>query len=440
MIDEFLKYIAENKLIFPGEKILLGVSGGVDSMVLCDLFLKSGIEFGIAHCNFHLRASESDGDEQLVNNYAVKNSIPYFIIHFDTVAYSEKNNVSIQMAARDLRYNWFNELMDTYGYTKVAVAHHADDNIETFFLNLARSTGLNGLTGIPVQNQRIIRPLLFAFRHDIARYASDNKIDYREDSSNAVDKYARNRIRLNIITEFEKINPAFRRVMMANMEHIQQVDAFVTNELDKLIEDIRFEKAGKYYFGIDKIKESPNRNLLIYHLLHIFGFKNDAIRQIVQTLESSSGKRFFTHTHVLIKDRDYLIVSANDESINEEYFINSVDEHINAPVNLKFELIEKSDSFSILKNNSVAQLDYSKLTFPLKLRKWKHGDSFIPLGMKGRKKLSDYFSDNKYSLFDKQEQWLLLSGNDIVWLVGKQIDDRYKINSDTATILQIGVR
>ena len=438
MLKLFTKYIDDNKLFTLTEKILLGVSGGIDSMVLCDLFLKSGFNFGIAHCNFQLRYDESDGDEQLVKNYANKHNIPFHTISFDTKTYAHNNSISTQMAARDLRYKWFNELINIYNYDKIAVAHHADDKIETFFINLTRGTGLNGLCGMPVRNQLLVRPLLFASRCDIQAYVSENNISYREDSSNKSNKYTRNRIRNNIIPEFEKISTVFKQTMLTNIEHLQSIQNYIIDNIKKLKHDICFKQAEQEYICIDKLKLLPHRNLLLYYILQEYGFKNDTIKQIETTLDAISGKKFCSHTHILIKDRKYFILSPIPaENDNIQYTINESDIEINNPLSLQFKQVEKNNSFELVKKTNVSQFDFDKLKFPLILRKWQVGDNFIPFGMKGRKKLSDYFSDNKYSLFDKEKQWLLISDNDIIWVVGKRIDNRFRVDDNTKTVYQI---
>lgn len=439
MLKFFITYINNNKLFNPHQKILLGVSGGIDSMVLCDLFLKSGFKFGIAHCNFQLRNKESDGDEALVANYAHQHNLPFHTIRFDTQNHANLNNLSIQMAARELRYNWFTELLTLHQYNKIAVAHHADDAIETFFVNTARGTGIGGLCGIPVKNQHIIRPLLFATRQQITDYATQNNIAYRNDSSNASDKYTRNRIRLNIIPEFEKINPAFKQTMLNNMLYLKEVHNFVAFEMDKLAQTICSQTADKLCLSIDRLKQLPHINLFLHHVLQPYGFKNELITQIAESFDATSGKQFHSHTHTVLKDRDFLIVSPRLLQCNsqEEYLIYDGAGEINLPITLKYQIFERDNSFQINKNKQVAQFDYNQLTFPLVLRKWQHGDSFVPLGMNGRKKLSNYFSDNKYSLFDKQNQWILTSGNNVIWIVGKHIDNQFAINNSTKAIWQV---
>ena len=439
MLELFIKYIADNKLFDKSDKILIGVSGGIDSMVLCDLFLKSGLKFAIAHCNFRLRGNESDGDEALVENFAKRKAIDYHVIHFDTNEYAREKAISIQMAARDLRYNWFNELLQQYNYQKIAVAHHADDNIETFFTNLSRGAGINGLCGMPLLNGNIIRPLLFASRSDIVRYSEENGISYRNDSSNVQSKYARNRIRLNIIPEFEKINPSFKATMLDNLEYLQAVRGFVNSEMDEIAANICRQKDDKLYLDIEKLKNLACLNLFLYHTLNNYGFKNEMIERIATSLNGEPGKQFNSHTHTIIKDRDYLIIAPVTKQINEEYYIEEGIAEIFSPLHLTFEIIEKQNQFETKKDSNIAQFDYAKLQFPLILRRWRDGDSFVPFGMTGRKKLSNYFSDNKYSLFDKQEQWLLVSGGEIVWIAGKRIDNRFKINDNTQRVLQVTI-
>ncbi|MFO7827152.1 MAG: tRNA lysidine(34) synthetase TilS [Bacteroidales bacterium] len=437
MTDDFQKFIELNDLCLKDDKILLGVSGGIDSIVMMHLFRILGYNIAIAHCNFQLRGDESDQDEEFVARLAENYQIPFHAARFNTEEIAEKEGISIQMAARDLRYEWFDELSLNNNYNYIAIAHNKNDLIETFLINLSRGTGIKGLTGIKHKSGKIIRPILFASRDAIEKFCHDNNFEYREDSSNQTTKYSRNLIRHEIIPAFESINPSFIDTMVDNINKLKDTEEIYAKNIKTAFTHTTSEKDQKIYFSIDKIKALEPIETYMFEFLSPYGFSVSQINDIISSLEGISGKQFFSPTHRLIKDRSDLILEEISFTQPKQYFIDDGTEQINIPSELSFKRIEKQDDFSIKTDKNIAQLDYHKLEFPLTLRKWNKGDYFMPLGMKNLKKLSDFFIDNKISIADKENIWILESGNKIAWIVGMRIDERFKITDTTSQILEI---
>ncbi len=437
MLDRVKKYIEEHKLFARNNRILLAVSGGIDSMVMAAIFVESGYKIGIAHCNFSLRGEEADKDEQLVERFAIKNKLPYYSVRFNTKEYAKAHSVSIQMAARKLRYDWFRRLCVEHSFQYIATAHNLDDKIETFFLNLTRGTGIKGLSGMPPKSNDIIHPLLFASRKEIEEYAKVNGVAFREDATNATTYYARNRIRHNVVPEFCTINPSFYNTMEENMQRIAQANRLVQQALNKLVQKACRQDNAMYVVAIEQLLQYQPLSLFLFELLSPFGFTADTINDIEKALTEQAGKQFFSPTHQLVKNRDELLISPITIKENEEYLIAEGTKEIALPIELSFEAVCGTSVKSLKASNNVAYINADRLVYPLMLRKWKEGDSFVPFGMSGKKKLSDFFIDNKLSLIDKQQQWVLLSGNDIVWIIGQRTDNRYRVDENTKTVLKI---
>lgn len=437
MVKEFQQYIEQQKFCDTDSRILVAVSGGIDSVVMLDLFEKTNYQIAIAHCNFQLRGKESDGDEQFVKSLSEKYGINVFSKRFNTRSHAEKNKLSIQVAARELRYAWFEELIQKEGFDYVAVAQHADDQVETFFINLLRGSGLTGLRGMPLKRDNIIRPLLFANRKQIIMYAGENDLDFREDSSNKEDTYLRNKIRLNLLPELEKLSANAPVAIVESMYKLNEADELLKQLLNEKYNSLFSEKEGFLLPKDDVVKLQPTDTWL-YYLLKRFGFNRDTTNNMTDAIiREQIGRAFVSETHEAIIDRKNLLIRPIIKMDVKEYFIQREQDQITDPLILNFECIPNNKAFKIKSDARVAQLDEGKLTYPLKIRRWQHGDRFAPFGMRGSKLLSDYFIDNKINLFEKQNIWLLISGNDIVWVVGHRISENYKITKQTDNVLTV---
>jgi tRNA(Ile)-lysidine synthase len=402
------------------------------------LFHLTGFDFAIAHCNFQLRGDESDSDRIFVQTLADKFQKKFYTINFDTTGYAEQHKLSIQMAARKLRYIWFNKISDKDGYEKIAIAHNRDDIVETFLINLSRGTGLKGLTGIKPLQGKIIRPLLYATREEIINYAISEKIEFREDLSNNEEKYQRNLIRHKIIPLFKKLNPSFGNTIIHETEIFQSSNYIYQLELQKIKKAITLKDTDHVVLSIAKIRALRVNVPLLFDLLFDYGFSYAVVNEIYSSLSAQSGKRFFSGQYILLKDRNTLIIEKKNTASKEGIFIIEHDcTKLDYPVKLSFTQVQHDKEFVIPQTVNSAALDCNKLEYPLLLRHWQKGDYFYPLGMKGRKKLSDFFTDCKISLFEKENIWLLTSNEKIVWVVGYRIDDRFKVIPCTKNILLI---
>ncbi len=435
MLEVFKAYIQSKKLFRQSDRILLAVSGGVDSVAMVKLFKDAGFNFGIAHVNFGLRGKDSDGDEAFVKDLADQSGVPLFVKHFETKQYAAFQKISIQMAARDLRYAWFDEILQENGYNSIATAHHLDDQAETFFINLLRGTGISGMHGILPKQGKIIRPLMFTTREKIMDYAKLMNLTWREDHSNKDRKYLRNKLRLDVLTEFNKINPQFSQKLNETICHLRDVESIFNNHITGITADLVQHTPDGILISIDWIYEYEPHDTYLFELLKPYGFAFPVVKEIVRSLDTFSGKIFYSPTHRLLRDRENFIIQPLSELGSnplpgERVSIGKDVSNIEHPVCLCFHQTDRLSELPMGKA-SIACLDMDKLAFPLKLRKWEKGDWFIPLGLKGKKKLSDFFVDQKVSVADKEKTWLLLSGNDIVWIIGKRIDNRFRISPKT---------
>lgn len=437
MTNDFYRFIAENNLVKAGDKVLLAVSGGIDSMVMTHLFLQTDIKIGIAHCNFSLRGSDSDADNDLVRLFAAEHNIPFYTRLFDTKLFARKNGLSIQMAARELRYKWFEEIRIEYGYDSIAVAHNLNDNIETLLINLTRGTGIAGLTGMRPTVNNIIRPLLFATRAVIKAYCIQNSIVYREDKSNADTKYIRNKIRHLIIPVLREINPSIESTLNDTAERFVGINEIVSEYISELRERVSEEESEIVTFNISLLKEYLSNKTVIFELFKPFGISSVQLNDLLQVVDGKTGGQIFTDTHRIIKNRNELIVIhevAEDERI---YLLENIDDFLKVPGIASAGYIPVDGTFEIPSDPFNACVDAEKILFPLVIRKWKPGDHFYPLGMKQKKKLSDYFIDNKYSIIDKESKLILESDGNIVWIIGDRLDNRFRITRSTKTALLI---
>jgi tRNA(Ile)-lysidine synthase len=439
MVNELIKYVQEHNLFQKDQTILLAVSGGIDSMVLCDLFQKSEYKFAIAHCNFHLRGEESNRDEQFVRQYAQANNITIHVKDFDTYKYMQVKGKSLQMSARELRYDWFETLLEQNNYSFIATAHHSDDSIETFLINLLRGTGIAGLHGMLQKVNNVIHPLLFTNRKAITQYQIANKIEYVEDSTNQSTKYTRNKIRHELIPLMKEIAPNFQRTIIRNIERFRETEEVFRSVVNKVEQDlIEVDNNNNIVkLSISKLQTLFPQNIFLYELLSPYGFNESTINSIAEALSETPGKQFYSETHRLIKDREYLIIAPNTQADTKQYYIHEDQTNLNTPIRLHIELLKDLSFVRIPKVKEIAMLDADKLQFPLILRKWKQGDSFFPYGFRGEKKISEFYKNLKYSIIDKENQWLLCSSDDIIWVVGQRIDERYKITNQTKTIYKL---
>lgn len=439
MQDRFINFIRENNLTTPDDSILLGVSGGIDSMVMLQLFLKSGFKIAVAHCNFGLRADESDGDEQFVKYYCLMNGIVCHSIKFDTNEYAAENKLSIQVAARELRYAYFEEICKEYKYTKVAIAHNLNDTAETVLINLCRGTGIKGVAGIKVMNGNIIRPLIFATRIEIEDFAKSHDVKYREDSSNSTTKYKRNFIRHKIIPELRYLNPSVDRAIADTANHLQEAVWLVEEQLDR-IRDVVISKQGEdTLFSVEALKKERSARFFLVEELNQFGFSPSMASAVVELLNAESGRRVESSTHTLYKDREFLILTSKKVKDDSEILISEDTKSILSPVKLKIETLGDISDVKIEKDPDIALLDCSKLQFPLKIRIWQPGDKFMPFGMSGYKKISDFLVDIKVSLHQKNNVYVLLSGDDIAWVIGYRIDNRFRIDEQTSNVIKFSL-
>ncbi|MBV2246092.1 MAG: tRNA lysidine(34) synthetase TilS [Lentimicrobium sp.] len=440
MLTAFKKYIADYSLFGQEDKVMLAISGGIDSMVMLELFQRSGLNFAIAHCNFGLRGNESNEDEKFVTSIAQAHNIPLYVKHFKTREYAGFNKISVQMAARYLRYEWFDELLQTEQYRVIATAHHLDDQIETFFINALRGTGISGLHGILPNRSNIVHPMMFAFRRQIEEFAVDEAIAFREDSSNRSSKYMRNKIRHDLLPLLGELNPDFRKTLTSTISRIREAETMLSRHMDEVKAKVTTIVDGLPAFNIEALKEFEPTDLYLYELLKPYNFSRFTTDDLYRALDELSGKQFFSPTHRVIKDRDLLLLTETgpgNESNTDEIRIEPGQEDITTPVNLKITHLSNTDVAEISKSGQIAMFDADLIDWPLRLRKWKEGDTFMPYGMTSSKKLSDYFIDNKFSIVEKENAWLLISGNKIAWLVGHRIGHSFRVTGETKNILKI---
>jgi tRNA(Ile)-lysidine synthase len=437
MIQRFIKYIKDNNLFSQSDTILCGVSGGIDSVVLLDLLDKAGFPVAIAHCNFSLRDAESDGDERLVSDLARKYDVPLFKTTFNTGDYAQENKISIEMAARDLRYQWFETIRVAHHFDCIAVAHHRDDQLETFFLNLARGTGLTGLTGMRPINGKIVRPLLFASRDEIEKYRHENFLDFREDSSNQSLDYQRNKIRHTLLPVMDTLNPSFREGLIRTMSYLEDVSKICDRAIQQTWERVAIRKGNDYLISIAELKLLDPLPTYLFEFLKSYGFNSMVVADVAASLDAGSGKQFISQTHRLVRDRESLILTLLKSESKKHYYLEEGMKEMAFPVHLKISVSENKDKFKISDSRFIACIDRDCVQFPLLIRRWETGDYFKPLGMTGFKKISDFFVDSKLSLVEKENVWILANGEQVVWIIGHRLDDRYKITSATLNILKL---
>ena len=404
-------------------------------MALLSVLVRLGYACVALHCDFHLRGEESERDAAFARTFAESLGVPFYQTDFDTVAYAREHHLSIEMAARALRYAWFEELRERLGAQAIAVAHHRDDSVETVVMNLIRGTGIRGLTGIRPRNGFVVRPLLCVSRADIVAWLENQGIRYVTDSTNLSDAYTRNFIRLNVLPLLERINPSVREAIARSAEHLSAVASVYAYEIARAREEVIVSEG---CLSIEALCRFPAPEAILYELLKEYGFSRWVSAEVFDALRKESGKVFYSKTHRLLKDRAYLwIVPLEREAEKTSFLLDPSREIYREPVGLTFRELPITPDFQIEKNRRFAYFDADKLRFPLTLRKWREGDWFVPFGMKGRQKLSDYFSDHKFSRIEKEKAWLLCSGDAIIWLIGERADNRFRIDSGTKRVLAV---
>ena len=438
MLQRFIQFFKDQNLLQGHPVFLAAVSGGIDSVVLCELCHQAGLSFSIAHCNFGLRGEESERDEHFVRQLALKYSVPIFVERFNTIEFAETNHLSIQESARALRYQWFASLQDEHNFAFTLVAHHADDNIETLLMNFFRGTGLQGLTAMPVWNKihsYILRPMLQFRRKEISSFAEMYQLKWVEDSSNSSSKYTRNFFRNELIPALSKIYPSVEENLIGNIDRFKKVNAFYQSTVEK-VKDELFQRNGMEIRIPVKKLEKYRHTSFIYEMIHGFGFGERQVEELKKLLDAPSGKFIENDSYQIIKHRNWLVIApravptgmiAIDKGQDLIRFGNGT---------LEFSVSKKA-KIKIEKSEEIAQMDARNIEYPLILRKWKQGDYFYPLGMNKKKKLARFFIDQKLSKNQKEDTWVIESSKRIIWVVGLRIDDRFKITDSTREVITL---
>ena len=427
MLTHFKKHIDQNFLKLKENKFLLAHSGGVDSSVLFDLFLKLDLQFGLVHCNFNLRGNESEDDYNFVKEVANSYKKTFFYKKFNTIKYSTLNKKSIQLSARELRYSWFLEILEKENYKYIVTAHHLNDQLETFLINSSRGSGLKGIIGIPSKNNNLLRPLLIFSKDKILDYAKKNKIKWREDSSNKENKYLRNFIRNKIIKAWIKYDPELINKFSNTLINLNSTHEAFKVIIKKFKKDYFVENGNGYYISIKELTKLNPIDFYLFQLFEAYGYSNT--KDLSNLINSQSGKYLLSKSHRLTKGREVLILSKIKNLSKDEFYWN-LKKSFNIPIELK---IVKNNNF----DNKTISLNKNDLKLPLIVRKWKIGDFFYPNGMKGKKKISKYFKDEKFDINQKENQWLLCSGDNILWVIGKRADRRFLAKKQSPNIINI---
>jgi tRNA(Ile)-lysidine synthase len=434
LISKVKTYIETNGLLTHEKPVITGFSGGSDSVVLLYILNYLGYNCIAAHCNFHLRGKESDRDESFCEKFTEELNVKFLKSSFDTVSCAKKRHISIEMAARDLRYEWFELLRKEQDAQSIAIAHHRDDHVETVLLNLIRGTGIRGLCGIRPKNGFIVRPLLCITRPEINDFIKEKGLPFVEDSSNNSIEIRRNFVRHRLIPMMKELNPSVGEAIVRTSEHISDVETVYANAVEAIKKELITQStASEIHINIEKLQRQPAAKTILYETVRPYGFSREVAKEIYSALDSISGKQFFASdsTYKLLKDREELIIYDDERTDGEYKLTENEKDWENLPIKLSMEKTVIDAAYKVDKSPMTGAFDYDKLHFPLTLRKWRHGDRFVPFGMRGSKKLSNYFTDNKINIHDKEKIWVICSGNDIIWVIGHRTDNRFRINKTT---------
>jgi len=442
LLNQLRQYIEQKQLFENKDKLLLAVSGGLDSVVMLDLMYSLGYRLGIAHANFGLRNEDSEKDEEFVRDLANKYAIPFFTKKFDTISYKETHKLSVQLAARQLRYDWFETLLKEQNYHYLLTAHHLNDQLETILYNLAKGTGIAGLRGIRPKIKHIVRPMLFADRQQILEYAQNQELSWREDISNESDKYSRNLIRHHIVPVLKELNPSVEQTVGQSAERLLEMETWFDTEMNLLENKLLKREANADFLNFGNLLNSPQALISLHHLLKKYNFNYAQSKEILGALNGLNGKKFESFTHILVKQEQELVITVKNELVFETQQIQETTKHLEVCFSeeqskvLNFE-IKESQGFKLIKKSEIACLDFDKLVFPLTLRTWKDGDFFVPLGMKGKKKVSDLLNELKIPNNLKHQVLVLCSADQIVWVVGYRINENFKFTKQSNKVYQI---
>jgi tRNA(Ile)-lysidine synthase len=427
-------YIEANGLLTHEKPVITGFSGGSDSVALLYILNYLGYNCIAAHCNFHLRGQESDRDEIFCENFSKGLNIKFLKSSFDTVTCAENWHISIEMAARELRYKWFEALREEHDAQTIAIAHHRDDHIETVLLNLIRGTGIRGLCGIRPKNGFIVRPFLCITRMEINDFIKEQGLSFVKDTSNDSIEIKRNFVRHRLIPIMKELNPSISEAITRTSEHISDVETIYINAIETIKSKLITQKVdSEIHIDIKKLQRQPAAKTILYEILRPYGFNRKVAKEIYSALNKISGKQFLASdsNYKLLKDREKLIIYDSERTDGEYKLSENEKDWENLPVKLSVKKIDIDATYKVDKSQTTGVFDYDKLHFPLTLRKWRHGDRFVPFGMRGSKKLSNYFTDNKISIHNKEKIWVICSGEDIIWVIGHRIDNRFRINKTT---------
>ena len=435
----FKNFFIENDINLAEDKYLLAVSGGIDSMVLFDLFLKNNINFSVASCNFQLRGKDSDNDLKFVENICIKNSINFYSTVLDVDKLSTMRKISTQMAARELRYDFFKKILEKYKYSFIVTAHHLDDNIETIIFNFIKSTGYKGLVGIPFNKNKILRPLINTSKEEIEDYAVSNNISWRLDKSNNSNKYSRNKIRNEVIPLLKEINPSLGKSLNESLKRIQKLSYDIKPRVDLFIQ--KFVDFKDDYINIKKdfIDDIEKYEILLFDFFQDYGFNYSQIENIIKSLKAKNQKKFISLNYELIIERKSIFIITKDFLVKTRYESKEIENIVLPFFNLSVKKYNKS-LFTLNKSNNNAQLDFDKITYPICIRNYKKGEKFLPLGMRKNKKISDFLSDKKVNYIIKLRQCVITDSTDsVLWVVGHQISNKFKVDSETKNILEFEI-